>query len=242
MKNAVLLTMLAAMLPAAPARAQEYDDNDELFSVELEKGEALILINIQDGDGTPLEGVLVSVKQGQFRKPFTRISDKEGKVKLVVGNDYVYEIRFLSLDVSQNEHVEKFDIPAEEDLRYSLYMTYKEPQTKEFILDGVFFNSGKATLKAPSYKPLGVLLEYLKMKKSVKIELGGHTDNVGSDEDNQKLSEARANTVRSWLIKKGIAADRITAVGYGETQPVDSNDTEAGRKKNRRTVVRITSD
>ncbi len=242
MKKAAFFSFVMATIPVSLAMAQEFDQNDELFSVELEKTEALILITIQDENGTPLEGVIVSVKQGQFHKPYSKISDKYGKVKLVVANKDIYEIRFLTLDASQNEHVEKFDIPAEEDLRYGLYMTYKEPTSKEFVLDGVFFNTGKASLKSQSFKALRVLLEYLKMKKSVEIELGGHTDNVGSAEDNQKLSEARAGTVRAWLVKKGIAGSRMTAVGYGESHPVESNDSANGRKKNRRTVVRITGD
>lgn len=241
MKRALLL-LIALVLLVAPINAQELDNNEELFSVDLKKNEALIFINIQDKNGTPLSGVIVSVKQGRYRKPFSRVSDRDGKIRLVVSYDDTYEIRFLSLDISQNEHVEKFDIPAQQDLRYGLYMTYKEPKTKVFVLEGVFFNTGKATLKAHSFKPLGVLLEYLKMKKDVEIELGGHTDNVGSDEDNQKLSEARANTVRRWLIKKGIASNRISAFGYGESKPRASNDTAQGRRKNRRTEVRITSD
>ncbi|MGZ4035465.1 MAG: OmpA family protein, partial [Bacteroidia bacterium] len=64
------------------------------------------------------------------------------------------------------------------------------------------------------------------------------TDNVGNKDANQKLSEDRANSVRTYLIKKGIAAERIVAKGYGDTQPIDDNKTEAGRQKNRRTEVR----
>ena len=71
------------------------------------------------------------------------------------------------------------------------------------------------------------------------VEIGGHTDNVGDNYSNQKLSEARANVVRTYLLEKGIAPGRITAVGYGETRPVASNDTPEGRQQNRRTEVKI---
>ena len=77
------------------------------------------------------------------------------------------------------------------------------------------------------------------MKKGMVIEIGGHTDNTGKHAINMKLSQARANTVRNYLIKKGISPDRVKAKGYGDTQPVAPNDTEEGRKQNRRTEVNI---
>ena len=73
----------------------------------------------------------------------------------------------------------------------------------------------------------------------MEIEIAGHTDNVGTIESNIKLSKERANSVRNYLIKKGISAKRVIAKGYGETQAVADNLTPQGRKKNRRTEVRI---
>lgn len=67
------------------------------------------------------------------------------------------------------------------------------------------------------------------------VEVGGHTDNVGSDEANLKLSHDRAKSVRDYMVKAGIASERLQAKGYGETQPVADNETEDGRKANRRT-------
>lgn len=73
----------------------------------------------------------------------------------------------------------------------------------------------------------------------LKVEIGGHTDNVGDDSSNQVLSDNRAKAVRDWLIENGIAADRLTHKGYGETEPIASNDTEEGRAQNRRTELKI---
>ena len=67
------------------------------------------------------------------------------------------------------------------------------------------------------------------------VEVGGHTDNVGSDEANLKLSHYRAKSVRDYMVKAGIASERLQAKGYGEMQPVADNETEDGRKANRRT-------
>ncbi len=79
----------------------------------------------------------------------------------------------------------------------------------------------------------------MKLKETLIVEIAGHTDSIASSEFNQKLSEGRAKTVRDYLIKKGIDKNRVTAVGYGETQPVADNGSEEGREKNRRTEVRI---
>jgi outer membrane protein OmpA-like peptidoglycan-associated protein len=220
----------------------QQDVEDMLYNTVLEKGEALIVIAIENNKGKRMPEVIVSIQQGFRPRPFSKLSDKNGMVELIVLAGDIYKLKFLSLDVNQKQHVEKFNIPDEDELRYSLVMTYTPSKNKKFVLEGVLFNTGKATLKSQSYAKLAPLLEYLTMKKSVEIELSGHTDNVGDDDANQKLSEARANTVRKYLVKKGIAGNRITAIGYGEAHPIANNDGAAGRKKNRRTEVRITHD
>ena len=73
------------------------------------------------------------------------------------------------------------------------------------------------------------------------IELSGHTDNTGEPDFNQQLSEQRAQKVKSYLVDKGINESRLTAIGFGSTRPISSNDTEEGREQNRRTEFRITA-
>ena len=82
-------------------------------------------------------------------------------------------------------------------------------------------------------------MELLEQNPALKIELGGHTDNVGRPEDNQRLSEQRAKAVYDYIVGKGVAANRLTYKGYGETQPVATNDTEEGRGENRRTEIKV---
>ncbi len=79
----------------------------------------------------------------------------------------------------------------------------------------------------------------MKLKPSLVIEISGHTDNTGTTEINMKLSQDRADAVRNYLIRKGISAERVTAKGYGDTEPVADNSTDEGKAKNRRTEVRI---
>jgi outer membrane protein OmpA-like peptidoglycan-associated protein len=75
---------------------------------------------------------------------------------------------------------------------------------------------------------------------SLKVEISGHTDNIGSETTNQKLSEDRANSVVSYLSKKGVTSSRLAGKGYGSSKPVASNNSEDGRQQNRRTEFEIT--
>ena len=102
---------------------------------------------------------------------------------------------------------------------------------------GVLFDFNKATLQSASDGPLGQVAALMAADPSLKIEVQGHTDNVGGDDYNQKLSEARANSVMNWLTQHGVAAGRITAKGYGKTKPVVDNNTDEGRMKNRRVEI-----
>lgn len=103
------------------------------------------------------------------------------------------------------------------------------------VLNNIFFESGSATLKIESDVEISRLAENLKKNNTLVIEIHGHTDNVGSKEDNMRLSEERAESVMMALIDKGISPSRITSKGFGENNPIDTNETEEGRKNNRRT-------
>lgn len=106
-------------------------------------------------------------------------------------------------------------------------------------LNNIFFDFAKATLTAESSHELDRILPYFKKFPNLKIEISGHTDAVGSDAANQQLSEARANSVREYLIRKGVRIDKIEAVGYGEAVPVATNDTDEGRQLNRRVEFKV---
>ncbi len=109
------------------------------------------------------------------------------------------------------------------------------------ILNNIFFDTNKFLIKDESKPELQKLVDFLNLNKGVHIEISGHTDNVGSDQSNQILSENRAKSVYQYLIANGIAASRLSFKGYGETQPVAANDTDEGRSKNRRTEFKIIS-
>ena len=103
----------------------------------------------------------------------------------------------------------------------------------------ILFDTGKASLKTESVSVFVDIIKILNEYPNAKFTVEGHTDSVGSEKLNQQLSEKRANSVRDFLIKEGIAADRLTAVGYGESRPIASNNTRAGRTQNRRVEINL---
>jgi len=102
---------------------------------------------------------------------------------------------------------------------------------------GVLFDFNKSTIQPASDPVLQQILDLLKKNLTQKIEVQVHTDNVGGDAYNQTLAEARARAIVAWLTQHGIAADRLTAKGFGRTRPIADNATDAGRAKNRRVEI-----
>ena len=108
-------------------------------------------------------------------------------------------------------------------------------KAEPIVLNNIFFESSKADLKSESEYELNNLAQNLVNNPEINIQIIGHTDNVGFEVDNQKLSEARAKSVADALVFRGIASHRVSYLGLGELQPIADNDTQEGRKKNRRT-------
>jgi outer membrane protein OmpA-like peptidoglycan-associated protein len=107
------------------------------------------------------------------------------------------------------------------------------------ILNNVFFDFDKAVLKSKSYVELEKLYRFLIANEDVKIQIEGHTDNVGNEKYNQQLSEQRAKVVFQYLIDKNILPVRLRFNGFGASKPIADNESEEGRAKNRRTEIVI---
>lgn len=138
-------------------------------------------------------------------------------------------------------HSENFDIKNGGDFN----MVNKVVELKNIkkgstiALRNIFFDSGKSTLRSESNGELDRLVKLLKEVSSLKIEISGHTDNVGSESLNSKLSQDRAQAVVNYLVGKGIPKARLVAKGYGSTKPIASNNSSSGRQQNRRTEFKI---
>jgi outer membrane protein OmpA-like peptidoglycan-associated protein len=118
--------------------------------------------------------------------------------------------------------------------------------TKEIVIPNIYYDYDKATLRPESKTVLDSLVVFFKVNNAINVEIGSHTDSRGSDEYNQKLSQARAQSVVDYLIEKGIDRLRLIAKGYGESRPVNGctngvNCSEEEHQKNRRTTFRVTA-
>ena len=189
----------------------------------------------------PLNNEIVVFKSQLNGREYQGLSDSTGKFSLRLPPGAKYDVFILGFKDSTSYNV--LDIPALKSANSYYKNPFKENIEFEppgsFVLDNCTFETGKATLKPEAYPVLDELIEYLNRKDDEKIEVGGHTDNVGKPDANILLSQNRANTVRAYLLMKGIAPERVTAKGYGMTQPIAENDTAEGRGLNRRTEVKI---
>ncbi len=122
------------------------------------------------------------------------------------------------------------------------YVESADPINKDlwFTMDGIQFDTAKASIRAESAAQVEHIAEVLKAYPKVKIKIGGYTDNTGKAAANVKLSKNRADAVKNAIVAKDVTADRIDAEGYGSEHPVASNDTPEGRQQNRRIDVRVT--
>jgi len=108
------------------------------------------------------------------------------------------------------------------------------------VLKNIFFDFGQFEITAQSGAELDRLVQLLQENPTLKLQIEGHTDNIGNIADNLKLSQNRAQSVVTYLVGKGIVASRLTAKGFGASKPIASNETEEGRAKNRRTEAKVT--
>ena len=153
-------------------------------------------------------------------------------------NDYVMTIKKEGY-VSESKYIAKtdtvFSAPANID------MDIKPIElNKSYRINDIYFDFNSFQLNPESKIVLDQFIEFLNFNPSLDIEIQGHTDNIGNDAENLKLSANRAKAVYDYLVQMGISSERLTYKGFGKTKPVATNETEEGRAKNRRTVFLIT--
>src|SRR5690606_3601149 len=106
----------------------------------------------------------------------------------------------------------------------------------------VLFDTNKSTIKPQSEEALKAIADIMEEYSNTIFHIEGHTDSVGADAYNMQLSKERAASVREWLVSNGVPANRLTSEGYGETRPIDNNNTAAGRQNNRRVEISLDKD
>ena len=144
-----------------------------------------------------------------------------------------YEITYLSLGRRDIAATVPVDDKPNQSVKLTLRYKRELPE-KPFIMAGVNFDTGKATIRPESVANLDAVVEFMAHKKTARIEISGHTDNVGNAKTNKTLSAKRAQACRDYIVSKGIDKKRLDAVGFGDEHPIAPNDTDEGRQKNRR--------
>ena len=181
---------------------------------------------------------LVDIKTGDLIVESRSDNKGEFLVTLPSNKDYALEVQ----KDGYLYHSENFSLKENPDAAEPRYLNIGMSPVKQgesVVLRNIFFESGKFDLKPESEVELKNLHVFLSKNPSLRIEIAGHTDNVGEEADNLLLSKNRAEAVYTYLIINGIAKERITFKGSGESQPVASNDTPEGRAANRRTVFTV---
>jgi OmpA-OmpF porin, OOP family len=161
----------------------------------------------------------------------------EYKIVLPYGKNYGF-LAFAEKHISVSDNLDLTSVAEYKEINRDLYLVPLEVGTT-IRLNNIFFDVAKATLRPESYPEIERLAELMKDNGRMQIELSGHTDNVGSDDANMKLSDDRAKAVADYLVTLGVKTERIQPKGYGETKPLGTNDTEEGRQLNRRVEFTI---
>lgn len=215
----------------------EQAHGDHPSQIEATETLAAMRLFVVDPDAGPLPGVVVKMTAPDGTTYYTAETDSQGYGEVLVPVGQRYDMEYLSL--GRRNTTANVQVPAGPNQDIRLTLRYRQlsgqgERRRRFVLDGIQFDSGRATIRAESNPRLDRIVEYMTHKPSVRIQIAGYTDNVGNPRGNQTLSEQRARAVRAYVVSHGIDAGRVEAVGYGDRDPVASNDTEEGRQQNRR--------
>lgn len=201
---------------------------------------APVSVVVTDMKGKPSKGEQVFFQGEKSKQVFSGRSDATGKffIRLPAGDKYFITVKSIT-DTSKYGVIEIPALGPDEEYTEPFTVNVKFELARSYTLDRVYFDFGKATLRPESYKELENLVDFMQRKETTRIEIAGHTDNVGKEADNLKLSQQRAEAIRLYLVKKGIQPGRVVAKGYGASLPIADNAIDEGRQKNRRTEVKI---
>lgn len=199
---------------------------------------ALLNVSVINYLKTPIPGEQISFTSKKNHKVFSGTTDSTGKFHLLIPKDADYAVKYAQF-TSEANYDNTLSVPEGKNQLLTFNYTVRVQLPEKYTLKNVFFDFNKATITPDSYKELNRLAYFIKAQKTMVIEIAGYTDNIGTDKANLKLSQARADAIRNYLLKHGVHASRITAKGYGSSDPVATNDTPDGRQLNRRTEVHI---
>ena len=220
--------------------------NDHLHKIYL-FGEGLAPREVQlegkvlaQSDHRPLSATIQSYDLKSNRLLNEAKTGNDGRYRFTMNPERAYRIVADKKGyIPGSIHVDLTGNLTSDKVARNIYLSSIDPGST-VVLNNIFFEYAKARLTKVSRAELNRMSTFLEENPAVSIRISGHTDSIGTREDNSALSRQRAEAVRDYLLKTGIDPERITIKGYGETKPVADNDTEEGRRKNRRVEFTIT--
>ena len=184
--------------------------------------------------------IIVEELPGGNEVAVARTDPKTGEFKIILPAGKKYGFRAIALGFFEvNKNMDLTDINEYTEIEDEVMRVSPIEVGSVVRLNNIFFEFAKATLKPESFPELDRTVKFLKENKTLELEIAGHTDNVGSDATNLKLSQARAQSVVNYLVEHGIDKSRLIAKGYGESRPIAFNNTEEGRAMNRRVEFKV---
>ena len=222
--------------------------NDDIFRIKLVeeiKPEPVVIIYgkvLNKDNNQPLEATITYHDLNTNQElGIARTNPKDGSYKIVLPYGKAYGFRADKEGYySESSSADLTQIKDFTEIERNLLLAPIQVG-KQIALNNVFFVQGQSALLPTSYPELDKLTDILIANPNIKIEISGHTDNVGDPAKNQKLSEDRVEIIKKYLVKKGISIKRLSGKGYGGTKPIASNATEETRKLNRRVEFTIVS-
>ena len=201
--------------------------------------EALVIFKVTDDKGAPEQGAIVKLEDAADKKLRFDTADVDGNTPILLRKGSSHKLYVEKAGAKFDFGV--FEIPRqdgkftmEENLQIKIVTKYNRIYELK-----IHFGPNKSELYENAKVEIDKLVEEMIKNPTMKIEVAGHTDNVGDDAVNFNVSQKRANAIKAYLIEKGIAEKRVTAKGYGETAPISDNLTEEGRTRNRRIEIRM---
>jgi len=197
---------------------------------------------IELSTGKPVGGTVVTTTNStQASTAFATSASKDGafRTQLEANSDFVIFGKKANY-MSNIERISTMGLNRSTTLFVKLQLGIEEVVAgKSIVLDKIYFESGKTNLNTNKSDDLNKLIQFLKDNPEAKLDIIGHTDNVGNRAGNMKLSQQRAASIVNYLVSKGIHKDRLVAKGYGPDQPIESNATAEGKAKNRRVEIKM---
>lgn len=237
-------------------------DNNDIFRIKMPmflSPEPIIIVRgklVDSKTGKPIGAKIIYEQLPGGKEAGITYSDPvTGEYEIHLPGGYLYGFRAEAKDhLSENQSLDLRDVKKDGTVQtkditiapIEQTVTTVEPinvtpiqENATIRLNNIFFDFESATLRSESYPELDRIVSMMNERSAMQVEIAGHTDNIGSDDYNMRLSQRRSNAVANYLIGKGIVKERITVTYFGETKPVDTTNTKVGNRKNRRVEFKI---